>query len=407
MISRRRFIQTLLASSSLGVPRISSAQSSNHNIIFLTCFGGWDPTRVLLPAFNNPLVNMEWDAVPRTYGDLTIVDHPDRISVRSFFDNFADKCSIIHGILTPSIAHMACLRLIRTGFLSGKPDWPSILASELYSGSPLPHLCISGPAYPAQYADLLSRTGGGGQFEALLDGSMINWSDDFINEIDGNLLSAEKEMMLRRLNQSQQRRDIPLLQQAQSAVDRGSILLQQQSNVDWSSDSSFLGDCMVAVDVLDRGLSQCISIAHPALWDSHSNNDIYQFWLWEETFSALEQLCNQLSQRQGQNASLLDETTIVLFSDMGRAPQNNSDLGKDHWPYSSALVVGSKNSGGRSFGGYNSEFVGESIDLSTGLPSTSGEVITAGHFGSTLLGMMGVDWQKFVPNSLPLYGLYE
>jgi GNAT superfamily N-acetyltransferase len=35
--------------------------------------------------------------------------------------------SVLNGILVPSVAHEACLQLIRTGALGGAPDWPAIL----------------------------------------------------------------------------------------------------------------------------------------------------------------------------------------------------------------------------------------------------------------------------------------
>ena len=36
----------------------------------------------------------------------------------------------------------------------------------------------------------------------------------------------------------------------------------------------------------------------------------------------------------------MDETTFVVMSEMGRTPALNGNEGKDHWPYTSALVMG-------------------------------------------------------------------
>ena len=100
MISRRRFVQSVLAASSVGLGKGAMASSRPPNVIFVTCFGGWDPTRVLVPAFDNPLVDMEFEAEPWTVSGLPVVDHPGRVSVHQFFEGHASKCAFMHGILT-------------------------------------------------------------------------------------------------------------------------------------------------------------------------------------------------------------------------------------------------------------------------------------------------------------------
>ena len=100
-------------------PRLASGQGDAHQkFVFVTCFGGWDATRVLIPEFDNPLVDMESLAEPLDFGNLRVVDHPERPAVREFFEQFASYSTVVHGILTPSVAHEACLQLIRTGYLS-------------------------------------------------------------------------------------------------------------------------------------------------------------------------------------------------------------------------------------------------------------------------------------------------
>ena len=61
-------------------PPVSPGQ---RRFLFLTCFGGWDPTRALVPAFDDPAVDMEAGAVPYTVGGLTFVDHPGRPRARA------------------------------------------------------------------------------------------------------------------------------------------------------------------------------------------------------------------------------------------------------------------------------------------------------------------------------------
>lgn len=406
-INRRQFLQSTagaFAGSALPLKKIwaeESIPSSEQKIIFITCFGGWDPTRVLVPAFDNSLVAMEQDAELSTIGELGFVDHPERVGVRNFFQNFADRTAFVHGLLTPSVAHMACLQYARTGFISGHPDWPSILAREVFSQSSIPHLAISGKIYSEQFSSLVARAGSGGQLETLLAGELGSLSDIPLEKPSTDLITAERELRLRRLDRVIESSNRDIFLDIQSSLQKIPILLETHEQVDWGSDGSFLDDCIVALDVLEQGLSSCISIEHPALWDSHSNNDVYQFWLWEELFVGLGVLCQELNER-----GLGEETTIVVLSDMGRAPQLNADLGKDHWPYSSAMLISPNIQQSRSIGGYDDNFMGAPIDSLSGDIFLQGEVITTANFGATILELMDVDWRRYLPNALPIGGLF-
>jgi hypothetical protein len=406
-LSRRQFLQATMGTVAGSAFPFKKAQGAgeaerqNDKIIFVTCFGGWDPTRVLVPAFDNPLVAMEVGAEVATLGDLQFVNHPERHGVQSFFQSFAYKTAFVHGILTPSVAHMACLEYIRTGFISGHPDWPSIIAKEKFSQEAIPHLVISGNTYSADLSSLVAQTGTGGQLEALLSGELYAWSDPPLERPSRTLISAERELRKRRLERVVEFSNRDIFLETQVTMAKLPLLEETQELVDWGSDGSFINDCAVALDVLEQGISSCISIEHPSLWDSHSNNDVYQFWLWEELFIGLNSLCTEL-----ENRGMGENTTIVVMSDMGRAPQLNSDLGKDHWPYSSAMIISPKIQGSRSIGNYDENFMGTALDPISGEIFSGGEVITASNFGATILEMMSVDWRKYLPNSMSIGGLF-
>ena len=398
MATRRDFLSGVGKTgvlSGLMNPRLATGQTTApQKFVFVTCFGGWDATRVLIPEFDNPLVNMESLAEPIDYGRLRIVDHPERPAVREFFDQFSSYSTVVHGILTPSVAHEACLQLIRTGFLSGYPDWPTILGERVFSESPIPHLVLSGEHFAGDLGYLVAKTGVGGQLDALLDGRLDLLSDVVIDSGDERLRLAEMQLRQRRLqkllqssNQTPEERI--LLNQMAVLSERAQILRERP--IRWNTDGSFIGDCQVAADVLTEGLTSCVSLTHPALWDSHSDNDVFQQWLWEELFYGLGELCGTLAATPSGSGTLLDETTIVVVSDMGRSPTLNASLGKDHWPYSSALIISSAIEGNRSVGGYDSGFQGLNI-ASIVDASEHPEQWTAHRFGQSLLSTIwGVD----------------
>jgi hypothetical protein len=101
----------------------------------------------------------------------------------------------------------------------------------------------------------------------------------------------------------------------------------------------------VAVDALAKGVSRCVTIAYAGNegqgWDTHANNDASQTVLWEGLFSGLVELMALLESTPGNSAvTLADETLVVVLSEMARTPNLNATNGKDHWPHTSALLIG-------------------------------------------------------------------
>jgi len=102
---------------------------------------------------------------------------------------------------------------------------------------------------------------------------------------------------------------------------------------------------------------------------------------------------------------LADETVVVVISEMGRTPNLNEEDGKDHWPFTSALIVGPGIDGGRTAGGFDENFYGKLIDPDTGEVSQDGIDLSAGSFGATLLALAGIDYEEYLPGYQAITGL--
>jgi uncharacterized protein (DUF1501 family) len=87
----------------------------------------------------------------------------------------------------------------------------------------------------------------------------------------------------------------------------------------------------------------------------------------------------------------------VVISEMGRAPTINASGGKDHWTFTSAMLVGPQIAGGRVFGAYDEAYVGRPIDLASGEPTDNGTLLSTENLGATLLAMADVDPGEFAP----------
>ena len=176
--------------------------------------------------------------------------------------------------------------------------------------------------------------------------------------------------------------------------------------VDWST-TSFAGQARLAAQLLGLGVSRVATLGFSySGWDTHANNDLYQSGNWQALFSQLLDLVEELGRWPGESAATLaEETVLVVLSEMGRTPKLNSNDGKDHWPYTSALLMGPGLTGGRVIGGYDTYYYGETIDPATGELDPNGENLAAEALGATLLQLAGVDPEEHTPGVEPITGV--
>jgi len=80
-----------------------------------------------------------------------------------------------------------------------------------------------------------------------------------------------------------------------------------------------------------------------------------------------------------------------VLSEMGRHPQINDSGGRDHWTYTSAMLLGAGVRGGQVIGELDEDFQGRPVDLVTGEARDDGTGLVPGHLGATLLALGGVD----------------
>lgn len=399
--------------------RAATPQASDLRFVFVFASGGWDTTRVFATEFDNRDVDMEGDAERATAGGITFVDHPDRPSVRAFMAAQHDRMLVLNGILVRGIAHEICTMLALTGGSSGlDPDWAAILASAEGDRYTLPHLVIGGPSFPGALVADVARTGAAGQLEALLSGDVLHWNDRFVYAPSTRFENAIDRFVQRRAEGREQSTHSPVdqaLAREYAAATRAALGLKDYRYVmDFTGGSDLGTQALVAADALALGLSRCVTLGYagaPGLgWDSHADNDATQSQNFEGLFAGLTELMALLDQTPavgslaGSSASLADQTVVVVMSEMGRTPQLNLTNGKDHWPYTSMMLLGPGLSTDRVIGGYDAGFGGEPLDLATG--ETGGETLPmAEAVGAALLQLADIDPAEHVSGTGPLSGM--
>lgn len=382
--------------------RASVVSASDRRFLFVQVLGGWDVTRVFAPLFGSEAVSMESAAVETVVGSIPIVDHPERPGVLSYFQTWGDLTAVVNGVYVPSISHHSATRLMLTGVVDAAyADWGSRIAAAHSEEHIIPYLVAGGANFAGPYGVHIGRAGTSGQLPGLATGSLLETSDVPVtlppvgaqSLVDEYLAAAAR----RRLGDTDTVSRKSALQSYEIALDRASRLKALADTVDLSTDTSFSGQTALAIRAFTNDLSRCVSIAYPTSdsateWDTHANNDSDQNILFEGLFTDLALLLEELALTPGLvGETMLDETTIVVLSEMGRTPFQNGSGGKDHWPYTSAMFIGAGVRGDRVVGAFDEGQYGLKVDPVSGEVDEGGSAVGNDVLGATILTLAGLD----------------
>jgi hypothetical protein len=418
MMKRRRLLQlglSTMGAAGLSVfPRQAFAQSSERKFIFVFNQGGWDPTRVFAPEFDNFGVAMEATAEPNAISNLNWVSHPERPSVDGFFESHFADTLIINGVQVRSIAHEICTCLAFTGGISGSsPDWATRIAANSQQQLAIPHLVMGGPNFAGDLGAFVVQTGQSNQLEELLDNTITNRSNTVVPSLSMPTRSLLDEYIQKRgharADQSLYGNDYTISQAYKTSIDNAILLQNRRHTMDFTG-GTFNDQIDCSLDAISKGISRCASLTYLGDggngWDSHANNDEIQSANFETLFSALNRLMYQMQNTVDNQGNILSENTVVVvFSEMGRTANLNGTLGKDHWPFTSVMICGKGITGDRVVGRFGSSYQGVDIDLNSAEESTGASVLSIDSVGGALLALAGLDPTNILLDSEPLLGI--
>jgi uncharacterized protein (DUF1501 family) len=382
--------------------------ASDRKFLFVFATGGWDQCYCFAPLFDSEAIEMENDAAAATVNGITFVEAPSRPNVRSFFEDWGDKTALINGLEARSVAHDVCLRLVMTGTQQpSADDWSATIAAYA-SGDPLmPMIHRSGPSYTYRHGSSVVRVGSANQLPNLLDGSALQASDQGVVLPASDLESLQDayahEIATRREAAAARGRALALMSQARTAEERLAALARLSSELDLNlGGGSDLGTMLGSMlDIFEQDLARTALVGHTGFmglgWDTHANAAL-QGDNFDELFGVLSDVMTELHERPGPSGgTLADITTVVVLSEMGRYPQLNSRQGKEHWTFTSAMIIGAGVRGGQTIGGYDEFCTGQPVELNSGEIREDGVLLLPNHLGSTLLRIAGLDDQEFQP----------
>lgn len=413
-LTRRAMLQLGLTTAVLAaVPpwmrREARAQAAGPQ--FLVTFyadGGWDTTQVFdVHDPNNTTDGIDVDVpgqpVSRiaTLGPITYISNPTtRPAVDAFFTNWAGRSAIVNGINTRSTSHDQSRQLVFTGYLDPtRADFAVMAAHHSGQDLPLPHLLLSGPSYDGPFASLTGRVGG--QLGDALAYNVVPGHTD--PNTDQLTVSALGEAYVQQATEWQRLIDAGAPASAISAKFaefheaqvRGDKLANLASALPTDTNQGMQFAASVA-NAFRQGLTTSVTVNQAGGFDTHSN-DQDQAQRYQDLFTFLNDFVTGLSTQPGiMSASLLDETTVVYFSEFGRTPQLNGNNGKDHHPWVSLLMVGKRVAPGV-YGLTDGNQEGVKVNFGTGRADDTGQVIDVTNAVAGLLTLVGANPSDYLP----------
>jgi len=414
MLSRRQFC--FLTPGGLLLPSaLAAPTNSDRKFLFVLCYGGWDTSMVFSPMFDISGADVEDDAETTTVGGIDFVDSGQRPSVRTFFEDYGDQCCVINGLEVPSVTHERCRRILLTGgTATNADDWGALLAANATETLLLPHVVLAGPAYTYQHTSAVIRVGSNGQLPDLLDNTAIYNSDmpsgALPNEVSSLANAWLSENVSSQVLTATPGRSEQVIDGYHSALEQLAAL-RGLEGVELSPDDAgcardLAADAAAIFDMFALGVTRCAMVRNDGWcsqgWDTHQGNPL-QSVHYEELFGYLNQLMADLNTRTSiKGTPLSEEVTIVVLSEMGRHPQINTWGGKDHWTFTSAMLIGAGVAGDQVIGSLDGDALGHPVDLNSGEVTSSGTVMTSAHLGATLLAMGNLDPGEHVDDADPL-----
>lgn len=403
-ITRRDLVRGAIAATAAGFvglsPRSARAAVRERKFLFFYASGGWDVTTVFDPHFGVDGVDMDDLAEPGEAGNLSFTTGTDRPNVSRFFSRWGGRSCIVNGVDAHSVGHDSAMQFVMTGTsASSYPDWPTLLAASGSGDYPLPHLVFGGPSYAGTLGAAVVRAGGGVLLD-LLDASIVGASDlpapvlqtPSDSMIDAFVFDRAARFAAERGGDGRARAE---------ALVRNHERAMELEGRRFEAGLTELGTTMLdqgikAAEMMRLGLSRTAMVAIDGGYDTHGSPS--QADMFDEFFAALDGIMDYLATTPGYSTpTLADEVVIVALSEFGRTPKYNGGNGRDHWPYGSALLIGSGVAGNRMVGRTDDELVSEPIDFTTGQPSASGDVPGCENLGVALLKLGGVDPEQHLP----------
>lgn len=410
-LSRRNLLKASAAAVAFGtLPDWSKVhaqaldESNLKNLIIFYAQGGWDATACLDPkqglsTVDSPAGNL------KMFGDMNILVGDERPNVDAFYTEYGSIASVVRGIEVRSIAHEECTKRIFTGTNdASNPDVGSIVGHLSGDDLPVPYMVFGNTSYVGPYTKTSGRIGSTGQLSTLLSPSRAYpWqtSTRFTpTETETNAIQAFLGSVTER--DLKTRGAAPITRAKIEGLNQSSVRSEKlRALVDSFGEQRFALELEPQIDLAVRalkdGISRSVLIQDPGQWDTHAQSDPQQFMALNNMYGGLMELVRRLD-----TEGILDNTIIAVVSEMSRTPKLNDAQGKDHWPVTSALVLGADIKGGSVVGATTDMVESVAINPATGAIDENGDRPNGKSFAAGLLQAVGANPASHFADTTPI-----
>ncbi|NTX55790.1 DUF1501 domain-containing protein [Myxococcus sp. CA039A] len=293
-----------------------------------------------------------------------------------------DALCLVHGVRYDTVAHETGEAILRAGHQrhgASTPPFGDVLGGLLPGSAPIPHLHIqTGFPRPPRPLDALPLPGNPEGRAIPLAGGLS------IDPATVELLTGEprrglfdtppwfEEMQALRHEEARQwlgGRPEELAAHEQT-LQQGQHLQRLLSTADRHTAlrGSPLGPGLqLAFHAVRGNHARFVTVRSPRVWlDTHTDNVALQSARTRPIFDDIAGFLDLLQRERNAFGTLLEQTTVVIASELGRFPKLNMVRGKDHWPENSWILLGRGIRAGATVGQTDARFRGVSIDYRSG-----------------------------------------
>ncbi len=434
--NRRDFLRIATASAvlpSLGVlPSVlhgATPTITDQYFVFAYFSGGWDALLALDPrdpdiftpsAVSSTGIQPAYDRLRGLEGDNYLIDSGvDGMKFGPYIGDLADpvighadKLALIRGMTMESVAHQVARRHVLTGI---RPAGTAVRGSSV--STILAYLLGGSEPIPNLVAGLSSFNIGHPLWASGLPASSIDDLYKALSPSETSLMQSQRDALETFFAKQAEQASNQLEKDVYANREIARALIESDLagyfNVDsgdpemlelrdrFGVDSGTTGDggylALMAAQALTKGISRCVTIKVADGLDTHQGGP------WEtdhgpsmrEGFDAISALATHLEDtpfgdEPGDN--WLNHTTIMCFSEFSRAPELNSNGGRDHHLINAMMMLGGSIKGGQVLGATTDlGMMASPFDLATGTVSAMGELVGNNHIARTLLHSIGIE----------------
>ena len=354
-MNRRRFMQVMLGAgtaSGFRVPLANAADYSGKLFVFIQADGGWDPTSFCDPKTNvagEPIIN-HWaeNGEVRQAGNIRYAPFANN---QAFFDKYYQRMLVVNGVDAQTNSHSAGVVHNWSGRISeGYPTTTALLAAHNGAGLSMPYLSFGGFSNTAGVA-VFTRLNNPNEIRNIAKPE-LQLGDPakrpFFNSDDWKSITSHRDTRMERLaaapNLLPREARSRELYAAALEPDAAEGLRPFADMIPATAELQEIEEFNLFRSRLKRQV-QLTMLAFKAGvavsadlrlggFDTHDLHDQDQGWLLGNLTDSVAYLWDY-AELQG----LADRLVVVMGSDFGRTNKYNAELGKDHWPIGSFIVM--------------------------------------------------------------------